>query len=279
MDSLPNEVLAHIFAFFHPVYDNLARLSVVCKRWKDVIENTPSLWKCIHFTRAYPLCVTEYAKYRDVLRQCLIKFGHYITCLRDHPITRTFTDPYLRELLSHLPSLTCLDVPLLEWDPRFLQTLQCASILEELNLTEYLRSEPPEIQWLFQQPESLEKNFITPQHLQMVLLRFPRLKVLKLALDSIAFPPSTLIAFLDKVNLTELDVIWVWSYSNIASAYYSQQRHVFENDCFLSATCCGGDTFGVENMSTFFHKRPLAYHAEAYEVASPSVCWCWYGSP
>lgn len=206
MDSLPNEVLAHIFAFFHPVYDNLARLSVVCKRWKDVIENTPSLWKCIHFTRAYPLCVTEYAKYRDVLRQCLIKFGHYITCLRDHPITRTFTDPYLRELLSHLPSLTCLDVPLLEWDPRFLQTLQCASILEELNLTEYLRSEPPEIQWLFQQPESLEKNFITPQHLQMVLLRFPRLKVLKLALDSIAFPPSTLIAFLDKVNLTELEL-------------------------------------------------------------------------
>ena len=206
MDALPNEVLAHIFAFLHPVYDNLARLSLVCKRWNGVIENTPSLWKCIHFTRAYPLCVTEYARHRDVLRHCLFKFGHYITCLRDHPITRTFTDPYLRELLSRLPHLTCLDVPLLEWDPRFLQTLQCASILEELNLTEYLRSEPPEIQWLFQQPESIEKNFITPHHLQMVILRFPRLKVLKLALDSIAFPPSTLIAFLDKVKLTELEL-------------------------------------------------------------------------
>ena len=206
MDALPNELLAQILAFFHPVYDNLARLSLVCKRWKDVIENTPSLWKCIHFTRAYPFCVTEYARHRDALRHCLLKFGHYVTCLRDHPITRTFTDPSLRELLSRLTSLTCLDVPLLEWDPGFLQTLQCANVLEELNLTEYLRSEPPEIQWLFQQPETLEKNFITPQHLQMVILRFPRLKVLKLALDSIAFPPSTLIAFLDKVNLTKLEL-------------------------------------------------------------------------
>lgn len=206
MEALPNELVAHTLAFLHPIYDNLARLSLVCKRWKEVIEETPSLWKCIHFTRAYPLCITENAKHRDVLRHCLLHFGRYVTCLRDHPITRTFTDPSLRRLLPRLTSLTCLDVPLLEWDPRFLRTLQCASTLEELNLTEYLRSEPPEIQWLFQQPDSLEKNFITPQHLQMVLQRFPRLKVLKLALDAIAFPPSTLIGFLDKVNLTKLEL-------------------------------------------------------------------------
>ena len=206
MEALPNELLAHILAFLHPIYDNLARLSLVCKRWKDVTEETPSLWKCIHFTRAYPLCITENARHRDVLRHCLLKFGRYVTCLRDHPITRTFTDPSLQNLLFRLTSLTCLDVPLLEWDPRFLQNLQCASTLEEMNLTEYLRSEPPEIQWLFQQPDSLEKKFITPQHLQMVLLKFPRLKVLKLALDSIAFPPSTLISFLNKVNLRKLEL-------------------------------------------------------------------------
>lgn len=205
MDALPNELLAHILAFLHPVYDNLARLSLVCKRWKDVIENTPSLWKCIHFTRAYLQYITS-ARDRAVLRHCLLKFGHFVTCLRDHPMAKTFTDPALQELLTRLKNLTRLDVPLLEWDPRFLQTLQCASVLEELNLTESLRSELTEIHWLFQQPDSLEKNFVLPQHLQLVLLRFPRLKVLKLALDSIAFPPSTLITFLDKVNLKELEL-------------------------------------------------------------------------
>lgn len=206
MDALPNELLSHILSFLHPIYDNLARLSLVCKRWKEIVEETPSLWKCIHFTRAYPLCVTENARYRHVLRHCLQRFERYVTCLRDHPITRTFTDPILRNLLPRLPSLTCLDVPLLEWHPEFLQSLKCASTVEELNLTEYLRSEPPQIQWLFQPPDPVEKNFLTPQHLQMILLRFPCLKVLKLALDCMAFPPSALIAFLSKANITELEL-------------------------------------------------------------------------
>lgn len=206
MEALPNELLADVLAFLHPIYDNLAHLSLVCKRWKEVIEQTCSLWKCIHFTRAYSLCITENARHRDVVWHCLLKFGRHVTCLRDHPTARTFTDPSLRDLLTCLTNLTCLDVPLLEWDLCFLKTLPCASILEELNLTGYLQSEPPEIQWLFQQPDSLEKNFITPQHLQMILQRFPRLKILKLALDSVAFPPSTLISFLDKVNLTKLEL-------------------------------------------------------------------------
>ena len=206
MESLPNELLNHIFGFLHPIYDNLARLSLVCKRWKAVIEETPSLWKCIHFTRAYPFFITKNAKHREVLRHCLLKFGRYVTCLRDHPITRTFAEPSLRDILPNLSNLTCLDVPLLEWEPRFLQSLTCASTLEELNLTEYLLSEPPKIQWLFQQPDSLKKNFLTPQHLQMILLRFPRLKILKLALDCIAVPPPTLTAFLNKTNITELEL-------------------------------------------------------------------------
>ena len=206
MESLPNELLAHILAFLHPVYDNLAKLSLVNKRWTEVIEKTPSLWKCVHFTRAYPLCVTETAKHRESLRHCLTKFGGYVKCLRDHPITRTFTEPSLHQLLPHLRNLTCLDVPLLEWDPRFLQTLQCDGKLEELNLTAYLRSEPPEIQRLFQPPDSLDKHYLTLNHLQLILLRFPRLRVLKVALDSLAFPPSTLLAFLDKVNLKRLEL-------------------------------------------------------------------------
>ncbi|KAJ7365876.1 hypothetical protein OS493_002598 [Desmophyllum pertusum] len=277
MDALPNELLAYILEFLHPVYDNLARLSLVCKQWKEVVESTPSLWKCIHFTRAYPLCVTEYARHRDVLRHCLFKFGHYITCLRDHPITRTFTDPSLRELLSRLTNLTCLDVPLLEWDPRFLQTLQCASVLEELNLTEYLRSEPPEIQWLFQQPESLEKNFITPQHLQMVLLRFPRLKVLKLALDSIAFPPCTLSAFLDKVKLTKLELSGFGLIPTLPP-------HIIHNRDMCLKTIASSQRLAavvtrleLRTCPLFFHKRPFANHAEAYELTSSSVCWRWRG--
>ena len=195
MGNLPSELLAHVLAFLHPIYDNLTCLSLVCKRWKEVIEETSSLWKCIHFTRAYPLCIAENARHRHVLRRCLLKFRRYVTCLRDHPITRTFTEPSLRKFLPRLSSLTCLDVPLLEWDPRFLQTLRCATKLEELNLTEYLRSEPPEIQWSLKQPDSLKKNVLTP-----------KISSPCLALDSIAFPPSTLIAFLDKVNLKRLEL-------------------------------------------------------------------------
>lgn len=206
METLPNEVVAHIFAFLHPIYDSLAGLSLVCKRWKDVIEETPSLWKCIHFTRPDPLGISENARLKDVLRHCLLKFRRHVTCLRDHPIKRTFTDSSLWNLMTRLTSLTCLDVPLLDMDLRFLKTLPCASTLEELNLTQYPQLESPEIQWMFQQPGTSEKNFITPQHLQIVLQRFPRLKILKLALDCIAFPPSTLLSFLDKANLTNLEL-------------------------------------------------------------------------
>jgi len=173
MEALPNELLAHILAFLHPNYDNLARLSLVYKRWKDVIEETPSLWKCIDFARAYLLCITENARHRDVLRHCLFKFGRYGTCLRGRPITRTFTDPSLRNLLFRLTSLNYLDAPLLEWDPRFLQNLQCACALRRDESDRIPSFRTREIQWLFQQPDTLQKKFITPQHLQMVLLRFP----------------------------------------------------------------------------------------------------------
>lgn len=207
MEALPNELLAHILAFLHPVNDNLAFLSLVCKRWKAVIEETPCLWKCIHLTQAYPFGSKENTRHRNILRLCLMKFGRHINCLREHAITKTFTDPSLRDLVVGLTSLTCLDVPLLEWDVMLLKRLRCASTLEELNLTQYLDSEPLELMpWLFQQPFPRKKNFLTPHHLQIIRYQFPRLKVLKLALDSVAFPPSTFLSFLSKVNLTSLEL-------------------------------------------------------------------------
>ena len=206
METTPNELLAHILTFLHPIDDHLAFLSLVCKRWKAVIEETPCLWKCIHITRVYPFGTTENAKQRNVLRICLSKFGRYVNCLRDHAIAKTFTDPSLRDLLVGLTSLICLDVPLLEWDAIFLKRLQCAKTLEELNLTQYLHSEPAESMppRLLQQPETLQRSFVTPQHLQIIRHGFPQLKTLKLALDSVALPPSALISFLNRVNLTNL---------------------------------------------------------------------------
>lgn len=201
MDALPNELLAYILAFLHPVYGELSRLSIVCKRWREVIENTASLWKCIHFTPSYPEYLSSTTRDRSKLRHCLFKFGHFVTCLRDD--AKTFTDPALQGLLCRLKNLTRLDVPLLECDLQLLQTLQCANVLEELNLTKATRDD---LNWLFQPTYSLEKGFVMPQHLQMLLLRFPHLKVLKLALDSIASPPPTFIAFLQKANLRELEL-------------------------------------------------------------------------
>ena len=249
MESVPNELLNHIFGFLHPIYDNLARLSLVCKRWKAVIEKTPSLWKCIHFTRAYPFFISKDSKHREVLRHCLLKFGRYVTCLRDHPITRTFAEPSLRDILPNLSNLTCLDVPLLEWEPRFLQSLTCASTLEELNLTEYLLSEPPKLQWLFQQPDSLKKNFLTPQHLQMILLRFPRLKILRRGNRSCRWlycgSASHFNSFSEQDEYNRVRAFRFWTHTISVPSFYSQPRYVFENDCFFSTTRIFDNAFGA----------------------------------
>lgn len=276
MDALPNELLAYILAFLHPVYDQLSRLSIVCKRWRDVIENTASLWKCIHFTPSFPQHLSPTKRDRRKLRHCLLKFGNFVTCLRDD--TKTFTDPTFQGLLCRLKNLTRLDVPLLECDLQFLQTLQCANVLEELNLTKATRDDLTEFKWPLQSTDSLEKGFVSPQHLQMLLLRFPHLKVLKVALDSIASPPPTFIAFLQKVNLRELELTGF----SLRSALPPQIIH--NRDMCLKTIASSQRLAAIvtrlelKTCPLFFYERSLANNAKAHGFASASDYWGWYGS-
>ena len=46
--------------------------------------------------------------------------------------------------------------------------------------------------------------------------------------------------------------LWFWSHTLATSAYYSQPRHVFKNDCFFTATRFYRDAFRVENLPAVF---------------------------
>ena len=82
MDKLPNEMLVKIFSYFHPIYENLARLAVVCKKWTTIIENSLLLWKHIHLDdnrHRHPDMENEY---RKALCDCLVRFGRFVHCIR-----------------------------------------------------------------------------------------------------------------------------------------------------------------------------------------------------
>lgn len=64
MDTLPTEVLSHVFAMMIPVRDSYkdhyvaettnklhAELSLVCRYWEQVVIKTPEIWSYIHLSR------------------------------------------------------------------------------------------------------------------------------------------------------------------------------------------------------------------------------------
>ena len=200
MKQFPIELLTQIFGFLHPVYDRLARFSVVCHRWKEIILKTSSLWEHIHLK---PLQLTE--KEKNIVFRCLREYDEFIKCLRVASLDIVFGGDFwffVHRVTLEMTNLTCLDIPTFPWNLEQLVAFRSAENLKELNL--YGFWDLSNTQWTqnFSQPVSL----INQGHLQLVKVRYTQLEVLKLSINMLRLPEKALVEFLNALNLKELQV-------------------------------------------------------------------------
>lgn len=200
MENFPIELLTKIFGFLHPIYDRLARFSVVCHRWKEIIQKTSSLWEHIHLK---PLQLTE--KEKNIVFRCLREYDAFIKCLRVASLDVVFGDGFwffIHRVTLEMTNLACLDIPTFPWNLEQFMAFRSAENLKELNL--YGFWDLSDIQWTqnYSQPVSL----INPGHLQLVKVRCTKLEVLKLSINMLRLPEEALIEFLNGLNLKELQI-------------------------------------------------------------------------
>ena len=98
MERLPNELVVKIFSYFHPIYENLARHAMVCRKWSEIIESTALLWKHIHLDDNRHNSPNMETEYRKVLCDCLLRFGRFVHCIRAEEET-FFTSKLIRDLM------------------------------------------------------------------------------------------------------------------------------------------------------------------------------------
>lgn len=200
MKQFPIELLTQIFGFLHPIYDKLARFSLVCHRWKEIIQKTPSLWEHIHLK---PVQLTE--KEKNIVFGCLREYDEFIKCLRVASLDLVFGTDFwffVHRVTLEMTNLTCLDVPTFPWNLEQFVTFRSAENLRELNLYGFWDLSNTQWTQTFSQPVSL----INQGHLQLIKVRCPHLQVLKLSINMLRLPEKALVEFLDAVNLKELQI-------------------------------------------------------------------------
>lgn len=222
MKQFPIELLTQIFGFLHPVYDRLARFSVVCHRWKEIIQKTSSLWEHIHLK---PLQLTE--KEKNIVFRCLREYDEFIKCLRVASLDVVFGSDFwffVQRVTLEMTNLTCLDIPTFPWNLEQFVAFKSAENLKELNL--YGFWDLSNTQWTqnFSQPVSL----INQGHLQLIKVRCTQLEVLKLSINMFRLPEKALVEFLNNLDLKELQI----------SAYNSSEANVPMNRNSLKLLRC-----------------------------------------
>lgn len=210
MEQLPIELVTQIFGFLHPVYDRLARFSLVCHQWKEIIQTTTSLWEHIHLT---PRQLTE--KEKIMVLRYLREYDDFIKCLRVASLDVVFGSDFwffVHRVTLEMTNLTCIDIPTFPWNLEQFATFKSAEKLKELNI--YGFWDLSSTQWIqhFRQPVSL----ISPGHLQLVKQRCTKLKVLKLSINMLRVPEKALMEFVYALDLKELQI----------SAYNSSEANI-----------------------------------------------------
>ena len=213
MELLPIELVTQIFGFLHPVYDKLARFSVVCHQWKEIIQTTNSLWEHIHLR---PRQLTE--KEKNIVLRCLREYDDFIKCLRVASLDIVFGGDFwffVHRVTLEMTNLACIDIPTFPWNLEQFVTFKSAEKLKELNI--YGFWDLSNTQWTqnFRQPVSL----ISPGHLQIVKERCIKLKVLKLSINMLRVPEKALMDFVNALDLKELQI----------SAYNSREANISMN--------------------------------------------------
>ena len=204
MDILPDEIIAEILSYLHPIYEDLAGHSIVCRRWDRIIQNTGLLWKHIHLYDDQGAREALEENYALVLCSCLKRFRHFIQCIRAQDQT-FFTRPELRRLLTSLPNLTRLDVPVLSWSRVFAQSLKSAPVLKFLTIDDY-RVLVKRRSRFGNGRIRIHKRGIRVWDLRVLSRQFKSLESLTLNINVFKLYRHGILPVLDQLNLKELNL-------------------------------------------------------------------------
>ncbi|KAF7314611.1 F-box domain-containing protein [Mycena kentingensis (nom. inval.)] len=112
--TLPNEMLLEIFANFLPIYPDCApqtgmgspvHLMLVCRRWNDIVVNTPSFWRGLAISDAW---------HDERILEAKTATELYLSRSRDHLISVEITIPEADTNLSHV--LDCVAAHRGRWE-------------------------------------------------------------------------------------------------------------------------------------------------------------------
>lgn len=138
--ALPSELWLAIFKKFHPVHDDLFTISLVCKKWRDLIYTNPdpTLWEDITLTNVRN-CSYEnatFVRFKNILR----RFCRYIKLVRLQKCHELFTE-ILLIYASSLTVLNTLEITGMPWSKKLLRMLRCPKSLNTVFLEASLISE------------------------------------------------------------------------------------------------------------------------------------------
>lgn len=146
--SLPDEICSLIFSYFHPLDDDLLKLALVCRRWRDIIYNTPLLWKNLESTNIFNTKPLSTSLYTDPEEQrfsfeydmavkivnILRRFGRFILKLKTKNIREeNLLKASIFSALGHLKSLKSINVDL-PCEDRLFASLSKITSLEEFSV-------------------------------------------------------------------------------------------------------------------------------------------------
>lgn len=133
-----------IFSYLHPIDDNLLRLASVCRRWKDIVYNTPLLWQTVstnpfgskRFSNAlFSRQENEQYELEMALKvvQILRRFGQFILRLKTKCIREeSLKSASIFSVLGQLKYLKAIKIDL-PCESELLSSLSTSSLLEEFS--------------------------------------------------------------------------------------------------------------------------------------------------
>lgn len=202
MDILPGEVIAQILSYLHPIYEDLPRYCTICRRWQRIIQNTGLLWRHIHLQDDRDARQDFEDDYASILCLCFKRYGHFMQCIRAEDQT-FFTRVEVRRLLTTLPNLTRLDVPMLSWSRVFAQSLKSAPVLKFLTIDDY-RAHVKRRSQVGHRRIRIHKRGIRVWDLRVLARQFSPLESLTLNINIFKLCRNGIGPVLDKLNLKEL---------------------------------------------------------------------------
>lgn len=148
INDLPDELLARIFGYLHPVIDQRPLLACVCRKWREILHHNGSLWRNFHVDP------TTFVFWHFSLICSIFRvYGHHI-----QKLTWRVGSPVYESVFSLIPKLTnlrSLRLPIL-WTRVVVESLSTLRGLEDVQINGGFS--------------------ITDEELDMISVNFPNLK-------------------------------------------------------------------------------------------------------